>query len=216
MFKKVELTQGTPDWLLWRSGTDGTSITATAAAIIMGVYPYGNVYDLWADKVGIQKFVFTENDAATHGTNTEEKARQEFIKATGIEMTPACVENLKYPFIRASLDGLNEEHKIGLEIKCPYHFGSFSKHKKGIENSKTDDEFDSGLLKYYYAQVQHQMLVTSFDRWIYWSFYRGADALSIIKKDEKFQKELLRRCLMFRELVLTKVPPREEDFLPYA
>lgn len=202
MFKKVELVQGTPDWLLWRSGIDGTSITATAAATIMGVYPYGNVYDLWADKIGIKPLIFEESDNTTHGSNTEEKARQEFVKATGIDMVPMCVESLEYPFIRASLDGINEEHNVGLEIKCPVYFGSFNKHKKVP-------------LDYYYAQVQHQLFTTGFENWILFSYFKGNDALHIIRKDKAYQEELLRRCLMFRELVLNKITPREEDFLPY-
>lgn len=200
MFKKVILEQSSDEWLSWRS----EGITATAAATIMGLNPYGNVYDLWADKTGTKSFVFVENEAATHGSNTEEKARQEFIKSTGINMKPVCVENLKYPFIRASLDGLNEEHKLGLEIKCPFHFGSFNKHKLG-------------LLPYYYAQVQHQLLSVGDPeyKWAFWSYFKGSDSLHIVEKDDRFQEELLRRCILFYELVINKIAPDQDLFLPY-
>jgi len=202
MYKKIDLVQGTPEWLAWRKGEDGTAITATAASVLMGLYPYGTVFELWQEKICSVPLEYKTNAHTEHGSNTEEEARQEFIKATGLEMIPVCVESVDYPFLRASLDGINEEHKIGLEIKCPVYFGSFNKHKKAP-------------LDYYYAQVQHQLLVCSFSNWALYSYFKGQDVLHIIEKDAIFQEELLRRCELFRSSVISRTPPDLDLYRKY-
>jgi putative phage-type endonuclease len=216
MFKKVDLKQGSESWLAWRA----EGITATAASTIMGVNPYGNVLDLWKDKAGIEDFEFEGSEAAEFGSKTEDKARKEFEKATGLKMHPVCVESLDYPFIKASLDGINEEHSLGLEIKCSFHFGSFNKNKKALikylDSKEDHPEFYKGLLKYYYAQIQHQMLVTGYRQWAYWSFFNGSDMLYLVDSDKDFQQELLSRCILFNSLVQNKTAPEDKDFTAYV
>ncbi|HNC56717.1 MAG TPA: YqaJ viral recombinase family protein [Leptospiraceae bacterium] len=205
MFRKLDLDQGTEIWKTWR----GSVITATAASIIMGLNPYANseehsaIYLLWAEKVGLLKKEFVENEAMAHGSRTEETARKAFTDATGIAMEPVCVVNSEYPFMAASLDGINEKYKIGLEIKCPLYYASFRKHK------------EEGLPDYYYSQVQHQLLVTGYSNWAFWSYYQNSDTLHIVKSDINFQTELLKRCKNLNKFIDLKVPPDESLFSKY-
>ena len=136
-FKKVDLVQGTSEWLGWRQNF----LTATTAGTLMGVAyvdkkaaqsEHSPVYSLWAEKTGLIKREFSENAAMTHGSNTEETARKAFIESTGVNVSPMCIESTKYPFLAASLDGINEELKIGLEIKCPMYYNSFKKQKEKL------------------------------------------------------------------------------------
>lgn len=205
MYRKVDLEQGTDAWLAWRNIPVG-SISATDASVIMGLNPYESLYDLWAVKVGLKQREFKDDEPAiAHGKATEELARKSFTQATDIEMAPACVERLDYPFLKASLDGINEEKKVGLEIKCPMYFASFNKHKS------------DGLPPYYFAQVQHQLLVCSdFKLFLFYSYFEGQDVIHKVYPDEKFQKELLKRAMVFHTLVKNKIEPFKEVFAEYV
>lgn len=204
-YRKVDLEQSSQKWLDWRNTPIG-SISATDASTIMGVNPYDSVYDLWAVKVGLKQRIFKDNEpAVVHGKNTEEEARKAFIQATDISMIPVCVERLDYPFLKASLDGINEEKKVGLEIKCPMFFASFRKQKDEVSAM-------------YYSQIQHQLLCcgSEFSRWILYVYFENQDAFHVVKRDEKFQKELLKRCLVFHTLVKNKIEPTGNVFAEYV
>lgn len=201
MYRVVNHEQGSSTWLAWRQ--DGR-LTATASSIIMGLYPYGTtVYDLWAEKVGLVEREFKENDAILHGTNTEGLARTTFQESTGVKVEPICVESIKYPFMAASLDGFNPELGIAVEIKCPMFFASFKKQKLEVP-------------PIYYSQCQHQMYILDLPHLYLWIFYNNSEALHKIEKDENFQDELLKRCILFNSLVKLKLEPPEELFLPYV
>lgn len=211
MFKKVELKQGSEEWKAWRF----SKITATQASTLMGLNTFGDrdakeagyssaLYLSWAEKTELVTEEFFENDAMLHGSRNEEKARQVFIESTGIDMQPACVENLEYPFMAASLDGLNEEHQLGLEIKCAKYYNSFKKHKY------------AGIPPYYFAQVQHQLFCTGYENWIFWSWFNNSESIYLVHPDKKFQEELLNRCILFQDMVKNKIEPAEEFFRPYG
>lgn len=110
--KIIELDQGSEKWLAWRRSL----LTATDAAMLMGVSPYCTPYKGWRRKLGDipEQEV---NPAMLRGIREEPKARAMFIEKIGINMTPCCIESEKYNFIGASLDGMSDCGQYVLEIK---------------------------------------------------------------------------------------------------
>lgn len=143
--KRIDLEQGSPDWLLWRK----SRICATDASIICGLYPYKTPRELWLEKK--PGFIpEPPNEAMLRGQILEPVARERFIQETGIHVVPACVEHDSHWWMGASLDGISTCGKILLEIKCP-----------GKRNHAFSIEI--GVLEYWKAQIQHQLFITGSD-----------------------------------------------------
>lgn len=174
MFKYVELEQDTDQWLDWRM----SGITATDASIIMGDNPYEDIDTLFSVKAGLAASQFKMNDAIQRGKDLEPLVRAKVNNHFQENFQPACVQNIKYDFMLASLDGISADGRIILEIKCPSGFGT---HKKNIED----------IPAYYATQVQYQLLCTGADYAVFTSYYAGDMRFSYIYADLKFQKELI-------------------------
>lgn len=189
------LVQGTPEWLKWRE--DG--IGGSEAGTIMGVNPYCDVYELWQRKLHLLPEI-ESNDAMKRGHELEPIAREIFELETGLKMKPMCYVHDEYSFIRASLDGISIDENIILEIKCP-----------GLKNHA---EAIAGKIKpYYYAQMQHQLLVTGAELCYYFSY---TDLLEVdawtsppieVRRDEPFIERLIERESKFWNHVVTETPP---------
>ena len=81
--------------------------------------------------------------------------------------------------IGCSPDGLNQESKIGFEIKCPKQ----STHVKYIVDNKLPTE--------YIQQVQGSMMVTGYDSWIFMSYCPGLKSLILeIKRDNEYIEKM--------------------------
>ena len=108
------MKQNTKEWLKWRS----QGIGASDAPIIMERSPWKTPYKLWLEKTTGQSD-FQGNEATERGHALEDSARQCAEKQLSRLFLPHCKEHKKYPWMRASLDGLSMDKEI-LEIKCPY------------------------------------------------------------------------------------------------
>jgi putative phage-type endonuclease len=110
---KVNITQGTSEWHDWRS----KGIGASDVAAIFGLSPYKTKRDLWVEKSGLVESEEPSDDKAfifRRGHESEQELRELFLKATGIDLVPACFE--KDVIFRASLDGYDKGAGI-LEAK---------------------------------------------------------------------------------------------------
>lgn len=127
-------------------------ITGTDAAKILGMSPFGSIFDVWLDKTG-QAPDFAVNEAMKWGSRME----SEILKAYA-EETDARLEHMdgydlvtcdSFPRLGASLDGWN--HTIG----CPVD-------AKNIrwKDEKWGDPWTSEFPDYYKTQLQVQMMVT--------------------------------------------------------
>jgi putative phage-type endonuclease len=174
---RVNLVQGSPEWLQWRSGR----ITATDAAIIVGLNPWKSPDELLDEKLG-RVIPPPPNDRMKRGTLLEPTARALFIETTGIEVEPACVEHDKMWWHASSLDGLDATGKIIIEVKCP-----------SAETHAMASVFD--IPRYYYAQMQHQLISTGADICYYVSYYPDdpVEQLHILEvyPDEVFMQSML-------------------------
>lgn len=148
---KVQLEQGSEDWLAWRNGGIGSSDIAK----IMGISPWGTGLDVYNEKAGISKEK-KKTWAMNRGTNYEAEARDIFNanKVEELKFYPDCFQRSDYPWARASFDGYNEFRNYILEIKVP--------------GSKDFELAARGKVpEYYNIQMQWQMFVADSDIAIY-------------------------------------------------
>jgi putative phage-type endonuclease len=141
--KEVLLEQGTSEWLKWRNGGIGSS----DAPKLLG--HFGGLKKMKKEP--------RSNWAMQRGTALEPHARIAFIEKTGIWLRPSCWQHQTRPYLRASLDGLSDDNKLLVEIKCP----SMKSHLEAMEGNIAD---------HYRIQVNHQMLVLGLNSALYWSY----------------------------------------------
>jgi putative phage-type endonuclease len=195
----IPLTQSTPEWHSYRA----EGIGASEASIIMGSNPFKTIEELWKEKTYDGVFVNSElNEYMKNGVDLEEKARNEFMKATGLKVEPRCYIHPRYSHVRVSLDGITDDEKIILEIKCP---GRIQIHQKVIKGT---------IPSYYIAQLQYQLLaIPQAEVCAYWSYMKSFGGFMLeLRRDEKYQKELLRRVNKFWKCVVNKTSPNPKDY----
>ena len=127
-------------------------ITGTDAAKLLGLSPFGSIFDVWLDKTG-QAPEFAQSAAMRAGTAFESAILKMYAEDTDAKLEHVDGYNLvtcdKYPRLGASLDGWN--HTLG----CPVD-------AKNIrwKDEKWGDAWTSDFPDYYKAQLQVQMMVT--------------------------------------------------------
>lgn len=185
------------EWLNWRRGGIGSS----DAAIIMGESPWRTPRQLWEEKVLGTSEQF-ENSSMTRGKELEPVARTWFEETMNVTVFPKNKMNVTNPWIRASLDGIDLEEKILVEIKCPNKEDHALALKKQVPSK-------------YIPQVQHQLLVTGLDGMYYCSFDGSNGAIVEVARDNAYIESMLSEERKFWDLVLSKTPPEltERDFI---
>lgn len=174
-YKIVQLEQGTAEWLEFRT----KHIGASDAPIIMGVSPWKKIEDLKLEKQGyeIEK---TINYFQAKGLVYEQDARNAASELLDCFLLPCVIQSTEHEFAIASLDGLDEELQIAVEIKCP---------------GQKDHEFaKSGRVpQKYYPQLQHQLMILNYDYMFYVSYFEE-DIVSIkVEKNEEYIYNLLQK-----------------------
>lgn len=195
--KIVNLSQRDDDWLEWRK----VGVTATDATILLDRSPYKTRWRLWAEKTGYAREVdLSLNPLVRRGVENEDKVRQAWEAKHNDLLLPACVESVQYPLMRASLDGLTGEGKPA-ELKCP---------SESVWKDVCANGVNSKAYKLYYAQVQHQLLVTGAqDGWlVFW--YEGELREFVVTRDEAMLQELLARAKEFWQQVLDRKEPEKD------
>ncbi len=167
------LEQGSREWLDWRRGVVG----ASEAPTIMGENPWASPKSLMDQKLGMVK-EFSGNSATREGQRLEEPARKDLERRDGIKLRPVVVQDKELPFLAASLDALDITNKLIYEIKCGV---------KSYEKTISSKQVPS----YYFAQLQHMLMVTRFD-YMYFAAYRPDRPLVILEvnRDDKYIAKL--------------------------
>ena len=200
--KIIELEQNSPEWLEFRY----SKIGASDAPIIMGQSPFQTAHSLYWAK--IEKISQLQNYAMKKGHELEPKARdafniaiRELYKNESIDVKPLVAQSDEHDFIIASLDGIDMANKILVEIKCP---GS-KDHSCAIEGR---------IPEKYYAQLQHQLYVTGYEKMLYASYYEGRVVILPCSRNNLFIQQMLTEEIAFMECIRTKIPPAlvERDF----
>ena len=186
------MEQNTQEWLEMRKKMIGSS----DAPIIMEMSPFKTPLKLWEEKVGISKSNF--NPAMAYGHKMEPIARRLFEEEMLCTVEPKVILHPNYDWMMASLDGLNVDAKIAVEIKNP--------------NAKDHNEAKLGKVPdKYYAQLQHQLEVLfalyGIDHIYYFSHHKGDVANIDVKIDTAFIEKMFIKELDFIACVRNNMPP---------
>lgn len=182
------MQQQSPEWEEMRK----TRIGASDAPVIMGVSPWTTPFQLWQEKISGKK-----KPAQKHmvkGIEMEDEARMAFFLQTGIKVSPIVVVHPEMDWMMASLDGMDDGRKVGVEIKNP-------------------GQKDHALAKlgkipeFYYPQLQHQMEVCGLDKQLYFSYHDNEGILLEVERDDKFIKQMIKKEKEFLECMQEMTPP---------
>ena len=138
----VKLVQGSPAWHEHRAKYRNASETA----VVMGESPWQTPYQLWELRTGRRQQVV--NAAMARGTALEPLALVTYEASSGNVMQPLVLIDGEYS---ASLDGLNFEGDLLVEIKCPY---------KGQGSSLWQQVAAGEIPAHYRWQLEHQFMVS--------------------------------------------------------
>lgn len=198
-----DLEQGTDVWRNWRRKVIG----ASEAPTIMSQNPWQSVTGLMNEKMGRTK-EFQGNAATREGQALEVFARRELERKFDLKIKPVVAQDSEVPYLAASLDGIDAAYTTIFEIKSG---------KKAYEHLASKKEIPT----YYYAQLQHQMMVTKMPSVIYAS-YRPDLPMIILEikrnnafisemrgKEELFMRTLVKHGHVFQETFVGKLTNKQ-------
>lgn len=173
-FDRTNIPQTGQAWHDWRS----EGIGATDAGIIIA--DGKGAETLLRVKTGKKEASVYQSPEMLRGKDLEPEARAAYIKEVGITVKPACVENIKTRWLRASLDGISEDGETVVEIKCG--------------DKDYEDVSASGVLpKQYMAQMQHILAVTGLDSLDLWCYVSGKQGIKIpVPRDDEYIQRLFK------------------------
>lgn len=189
---KIEI--GSQEWLEARRNL----ITATDAAIILGVSPFKTPLQLYYNKINGTDT--EQTGAMKRGLDLEPKARAVFEEMTGNFVYPEFRIHKELEWMAASFDGINDEGMV-LEIKCP---GKVD-HEKALKGEVPEK---------YYPQLQHQMYVAGVDQCYYFSYHPDHIPMSAtieVKADKEFQDKMIEAEKEFWDALQNRIPPDPLD-----
>lgn len=173
--KILDILQGSEKWKRYRS----RGIGATDTAAILGISPYCTARQLYNRKKGLEPEQHV-NASMMRGNELEPIARQEAISKWGFQLTACVVQSDEIPYLFASLDGINEETRTIIEIKC---------------SDKIYEAAQKGIIdEIYMCQVQTQMLVTGYQTVKFFAFDGFSCCLIEVKRDEAYIERIKAAC----------------------
>lgn len=190
LLSKDNMTQ--EQWLAWRR----TGLGASDAPIIMEVSPWTTPFELWENKVfGATK---SDNAAMKRGRDLEEEARQCFERHLNTIVFPRNVSHPDHDWLRSSLDGLDLDEQIMVEIKVPNKDDHFV-----AVNKKVPDK--------YVPQCQHQLQTMPHLKGMYYFSYdpysKNGVVVEVARNDSYITHELFPKEKQFWDLVINQDPP---------
>lgn len=177
--EKIKMDQQGYDWHEFRRNGIGSS----DAPIVAGISPYSTRYKLWLTKTGRHKEEIS-HFGTERGHRLEPKARAWYEFKMGRKMDASTVINPEVPWLRASLDGMSEDGRKLLEIKCP-------------GKKDHDIALAGGVPDKYYVQVQHQLLVTGAESVDYLSFDGETGVIVTVYPHEEYIAKLFEMEVLF-------------------
>lgn len=194
--KKINLVQGSPEWLAYRR----TKIMASDAAVIMGDNPWKTIRQLYDEKVqAIETF---QNEHMKRGQKLEPEARDHYNELFDTKHEPAVYEHGYLDWMAASLDGCYENNGYEIiEIKC-----GDKAHQQALRGEIPD---------YYRWQMLHQMAVMNVYSMDYMT-YLGKTEMTIlpfVSDDVLIESMILAEKKFYFEHLLPRIPPlSDEDY----
>lgn len=199
--KVVNSKDKSEEWLELRR----TGIGGSETSVILGYNPYQSAYELYQDKMGLVEHKFITNDAIEKGNRLEQPLVDVFASIYTeyqvVKTKDISLESLKYPFMRANLDGAlccPDGRKGVLEIKTTT-----------IQNMKMLQEWKQDTVPIqYYCQVLHYLAVTGFDFAIIYAL------LDFPWKDDLGSQEIKLRIINREDVIddINMIIEKEKEF----
>ena len=184
------------EWLaVRRSGIGGSD-----AAAALGLSPWKSALELWQEKVSGQSQQHKENEAMIWGRIMEPVITREFIRRTGLTVTPmrSMLQAANWPWMLADLDGLIEDPQRGtgvFEVKTASAF-------------KQDEWTEDRCPDTYMLQLAHYMAVTGLSYAVICVLIGGNKLQWItVGRDDELIASLVQLEKRFWQHVLTQSPP---------
>lgn len=184
----LNLTQNTQEWEKFRQ----QKIGASDAPIIMEVSPWKTPFQLWLEKTG--QSTSAQNHHMMRGHALEETARAAFEKTMNLIVFPRVVQSKEHEWMIASLDGIDMDGKILVEIKCAGE-ADHTLAKQGKVPEK------------YYPQLQHQLAVTGLTKGYYYSFDGTKGVIVEVEHNPEYINKLIESEKKFMECMQTLLAP---------
>ena len=171
-------------------------IGGSDAPTIMHVNPFACEMDLWLDKTG-QFDEELNSDAIKWGKLLEDLVAKQFAEETGLKVQRynriLCHDT--HEFMLANIDRKVVGEHTGLECKTTSAFNKWPWHGRIVP-------------PYYYAQIQHYLAVTEWQKW-WTAVLVGGQKLHVFEvyRDDDYIKELIEKEEKFWQLCNTMTPP---------
>lgn len=150
--KSIDLEQNTVDWEAYRLNHIGSS----DSPIILNQSKYLNRSELLEIKLGLRSY--TPNDFITGlGHRFEPRARAILNLSLDLDLEPLVAEHLDYPYISASLDGIDQAKQKICELKY-------------VGQAKLNEARSGTFDPSHYIQMQHQMFVSGYESCYYFCY----------------------------------------------
>ncbi|NVO06890.1 MAG: YqaJ viral recombinase family protein [Rhodoferax sp.] len=185
----IQLTQGSKEWLEYRLKMRN----ASESAAVLGLSPWMTPYQLWLLKTGRASTKTTA--AMQHGTDLEPAARAAYEDKTGNIMQPLVMQDGAYS---ASLDGMDLDGQLIVEIKCPY---------KGKASTLFEDAILGLYPVYYGVQIQHQLMVSGAQTAHLWIYAEGDGLLLPVDRDQEVMDRIRQGWEQFQGYLDSDTPP---------
>jgi len=191
--------QNYTEWLQDRR--DNPSIGASMSAAIMGLSPWQSAVDVWHTLTTATEY--DDNLSMYLGREMEGIIKKLFMDRTGLKVINDYKIRIddEYDFLTTNLDGMVIGEQVPVEYKT------------------TAQPWDGEIPDHYFAQLQHQMMVTDCEYIYYCSLSMGFRKQLIIEKynrNDEFIADMRSQLVNFWENhVLTNKPP-EPKSLPDA
>ncbi len=185
------MEQGSQEWLEWRK----QGIGASDVCVLFGEHPKLTRRELWLIKTGQKPEEQIPAFVRERGAETEKYIRADYSLFTGKNFEPRLATHDKYPFILASLDGVDEKSGEIIEIKYV-----------------RKEKFELGKIPYHHLlQTQQQMMAAGADRITYLFSMDGREYKRLeIEADKQIQADILNRCINFWYHVKERLDPGME------
>ena len=184
------------EWLKWRQ----KGIGGSDAPLLMGVSPYGNILDLYKQKIA-DEIEDKSNFVMDRGNRYEPRILAWFNAMNDSAFSPELIESQDYPFLRCSLDGKDGESILEIKIIGKEFF------------------LKKEMPAKYYPQVQHNLMISRARVCFFimlwqegWDETKPLDSKDIcvipVYPDLEYQKKLLAAEISFwHDNVEKRIPP---------
>ncbi len=196
----VQLAQGSDEWKAWRREGLGSSDVSAA----LGLSRWKAPMRLWEEKTGLVPEDEPVGEFIAIGTALESGIRNLAARNLGVSISPgACHMHDKFPWLRASTDGMTEERFPAI-VECK-NITSYTSWRWGSEDlGECPPE--------YRVQVLHQLMVTGAPFGWLVALISGSEIRCYrIERDREAFNRLFSALKRFWERVETKKPPAIDE-----